>query len=306
MKVILGIDGGGTYTRVAVMDIEGNLLADVKRSGGANIKKDPLAKENVLNAVYEALSKANCAPHRIVGATAGIAGYDSESDFAWISELVNIDGLQCQVQYVSDAVVANVGAFLFEPGIIAISGTGSIIFGITEAGQHIRNYDFGHYAGTAARFLSYHCVHKIIANETDDTDINLVSDVFKYFDVTDVSGLVGIFGGLSKAQIDKKLGNFAPAITTTALQGSRLAQQICTKAAADIVTGIKLVGACFESDTVLAALIGGVAKSEFVASKITEMLCVRNSSKQYQLIEPSVPPVIGAAMMAMRSVNERN
>lgn len=50
---------------------------------------------------------------------------------------------------VSDAVVAHVGAFRGDPGIVAICGTGSLVFGVTAAGEQISNYECVHYAPPA-------------------------------------------------------------------------------------------------------------------------------------------------------------
>lgn len=43
-------------------------------------------------------------------------------------------GIDCLKQHVNDAVVAHSGALLKDPGIIVISGTGSIIYALTEEG----------------------------------------------------------------------------------------------------------------------------------------------------------------------------
>jgi len=301
-NVVLGLDGGGTYTRVAITDTNGKLLSYVEYKGAASKHKDKNAKENVFNAVYEAVKKANCELGDIIGFTAGVGGYDSESDLEWVREVTDIEGLTCPVQNVNDAVIAQRGAFLLQPGIIAISGTGSIIFGITESGESIRNYDFYHYASTAARFLSYDSVYKIIAGETDQTDSDFIAAVLKHFKVNDLTALtkLGSKGFMDEyTQRAKLFGDLAPVVTAAALNGSHLAEHICGKAAADLITGIKLVGACFESDTVPAALIGSVANSMFIKNRINESLNKKDSNKNYLLAEPVLPPVLGAIMMSM-------
>ena len=303
MDAVMGIDGGGTYTRVAITDMDGNLLSYVNFNGGANAHKDPSAKENVSRAIYEALIMAGCKFDNIVGLTAGIAGYDKESDLAWIRELTNINGLHCPIRHINDAVAANVGAFLFKPGIVAISGTGSIVYGITEKSRHIRNYDFGPYLSTAARFLSFEVVQRIIVGEANHTDANLVNTVFEYFGVTDVTSLANAYLQIctkSKVQRDKIFGDLAPEITKAIAQGSRLAKKTCTIIATNIVTGIKLVGAYFESGSVLVALVGAVAGNAFIAEKVAKLLLAKGNNRQYALVKPAAPPVLGAVIMAMR------
>jgi len=300
--VFIGIDGGGTYTRVAVTDTNGNLISYIEYKGSASIKKDPNAIENVTNAIMEALKKADCTPSQIKGLAAGVATYASEDDLEWVNKLTVIDGLDCPKQHVNDSVIANVGALLFKPGIISIAGTGTITLGIAENGQHVRNYDFNHYARSAAWALSYDCIHKIIAGETNDTDVELISAAFKHFDTSDTHALAkfGVKGFMDDYPANIKLfGSFAPTVTKHALCGSQLAEEICCKAAADIATSIKLVGACFESDTVTVALIGSVANSELIKKNISKSLASKESNKIYHLVEPAVPPVFGAVIMAM-------
>lgn len=220
-------------------------------------------------------------------------------------DLTHIVKLKCPVQNVNDSVIAHKGALLSKPGIIAISGTGSNIFGVTETGKHIRNYAVYPYAAIAARFLSYDSVYKIIAGETDQTDNDFVNIVLKYFGVIDLSSLTRLASeGFpnDRIQRNKLLGDLAPEVTYAALNGSNLASQVCNKAAADIVTGIRLVGACFESDFLSVALIGSVANSIFIKDRITQILSV-NTNKSYFLIEPALPAVLGAVVMAMQFNN---
>jgi glucosamine kinase len=124
-----------------------------------------------------------------VGLVAGIAGYDSEDDLKWVEGLTKINGLSCRKQHVNDAVIAHAGAFLTKPGIIVISGTGSIIFAIIEEGKKIRNFDLHHYAYSAARFLSYYSVFSIMAGETDSSDKRLIEKVLVYWGMSNISDL---------------------------------------------------------------------------------------------------------------------
>ena len=301
--VFLGLDGGGTHTRTAITDINGNLLSHVKWDKPTNINYDENAKENVFDAVNTAAKMANCALSDIIGFTAGVGGYDSEEDLEWVCKITDIEGLTCSVQSVNDSVVAQQGAFLLQPGIIAISGTGSIIFGINESQKHIRNYDFHNYSG-AAQELAYDSVHKMIARETDETDKEFVNALMEYFKVSDLTGLteLGAKGFVEEyTERAKLLGDFAPVVTAFALGGSNLAQSLCNELAGDLVTGIKIVGACFESASVPVSLIGSVANSIFIKNKIMESLSKKDSNKRYVLAEPALPPVLGAILMAMKS-----
>lgn len=130
-KMFMGIDGGGTYTRVAIANVEGNILSHVKWQGGAFGRRNPNASANVHQAILAALNKANCSLEDVCSIGAGIAGCDTEEDAKWVNELTNIPGLSCLKKHMNDAVAAHVGALLGQPGILAISGSGSSVYGIT-------------------------------------------------------------------------------------------------------------------------------------------------------------------------------
>lgn len=303
--LLLGIDGGGTYTRVAITDTEGKLLSYLEWKGGAFLHKDANAKENVHSAVFEAVKQANGSVRDIVGMAAGIAGYDKKIDWFWVRKVTAVKGLKCPSRLVNDAVIAQKGAFLSKPGIIAIAGTGSVIAGIAEKGRFIRNYDFKHYANNAARCLSYNSIDKIIAGDANPSDTNFIARVLQYFSAKDISSLKELQTSkfaVENIQRDKLFGDFAPVVTDAALNGSELAKNVCMQAAKETVAGIRLLGDYFELDEISVALIGSVINSRFIKNAVYEMLCEKGN-KKYLLSEPSLPPVLGAILMAMQLNN---
>ena len=301
-KVLMGIDGGGTYTRVAVTDYKGNLLAHVKSKGGAYLRRDSRAKENVSRAIKSALDEAECSLAEVGALGIGVSGYDSEEDLSWVSELTNIDGLDCPKVHVNDAVIAHVGAFLGQKGIIAISGTGAIIYGKTELERHIRNYDFNHRTKTGAQHITYNFVHRVLAGDVSETDNDIVDTLLRYFDVKDITELAWMGASGFEAGYLKRselFGDFAKYITDAAVNGSDLAKSICEQAAFEIATGIKIVAACFESDNINVALIGSVANSGYIRECIEKYL-VEAKNKSFILNNSVLPAEFGAIVMAMQ------
>ena len=304
-KVFMGIDGGGTYTRVAIANEEGIILSHVKWNGGAHVRKNATAKVNVHQAIMSALEHANCAVEDVCALGAGIAGYDSEEDLKKINELTEIPGLSCAKKHANDAVVAHVGALLGQPGILAISGSGSIVYGITEKGEHIRNYDFNHRSKTGAQHLTFAFVHRVLAGDIDETDDEIVQALLKHFKVKNIPELAWLGAAGFENAYDKRkelFGSFAKSITDAAISNSNLAKAVCEQAALNLSTGIKMVGACFESDAINVALTGSVANSKYIKERIGKrLLSARN--KSFILSEPVLQPEFGAIVMAMREMN---
>lgn len=303
-EVVIGIDGGGTHTRVMVCDLAGNVLSCTE-GGAASIYKDASATQNVRSAITESLEKAGKKLPQVRGIAAGIAGYDAVSDLDWILPLTDVPGLVCPQWHVNDTVIAHLGAFTTEPGILAISGTGSNILGITEDGRQIRNYDFHHYATSAARFIAYDAVYEILAGNANATDHSLILAAQAHWDVKTLPELHRLgqngFDG-DKQERDRTFGRFAPYVTEAALQGSSVAARVCDRAIGQIKVGIEMLASCFASDTVNVAFIGSVVNSPYFLQTLSTRLAAGNN-RRYTVVKPMFPPVTGAVLLAMNRLD---
>lgn len=110
-SVVIGIDGGGTNTRVMVCDLEGKKLAYVEGDGASSIYKDKNAVHNVRKAITDALAAANRTTGDVRHLVAGIAGYDTPEDLSWVSELTLLPGLDCPKLHINDAASAHAGLY---------------------------------------------------------------------------------------------------------------------------------------------------------------------------------------------------
>ncbi|WP_103994260.1 BadF/BadG/BcrA/BcrD ATPase family protein [Paenibacillus sp. UNC499MF] len=302
-RFLLGMDGGGTHTRVLAADLAGNVLAYTEK-GASSIHKDDEAKENVHAAIREAVEQAGRSLEQAASLTAGMAGYDSESDLPWVRELTDVEGLSCPRQLVNDAVVAHSGALLSEPGIMVISGTGSIILAVTDDNRHIRNYDLHHYASSAARFLAYDATYEALAGNTDESDADLVRGMLEHWGLETLESYseLACAGFLpdTKAR-NKKFGELAPLITSEASRGSRLARTVCDRAVHQISVGTRLLGSYFKRETVYVAAAGSVVNSPYFRQKLPEKLSAGNH-KTYRWQPPAFSPAAGALLMGYRSL----
>ena len=169
----------------------------------------------------------------VVALVAGIAGLDSPRDQEWATRFTALPGLNCPRLQVNDAVVAHAGALQGQPGIIAISGTGSIVLGDTEEEQTIRSYDFGHYAHSAARYLGYDAIYRMLVGETQAQDAELVRQVCVFWNVADIEALrrLGIEGFVpERYERIRVMGEVACLVTEAAWNGSPLACSVCDSA----------------------------------------------------------------------------
>jgi glucosamine kinase len=199
--VVLGVDAGGSYTRVACVGHDGVVLG-VGRAGGGSPTHNADAAEQVRRAVVDALDRAGRRTSDVTALVAGLAAFNRESDRQWASDYFDLDGLACPRTFVNDTVVAQAGAFAGGPGIIAVAGTGSMILAVTDTGELVRNDWYHHYAG-GARHLVFDAMARILTGEDAATDAAFIAAVLAYWGVADraelrqrIRGLRGVTRGM--------------------------------------------------------------------------------------------------------------
>jgi N-acetylglucosamine kinase-like BadF-type ATPase len=142
MSFYLGIDGGGTKTRCALGD-ETTVLA-TSMSGGSNVIRvgEGNAREALRAAVRQACATANISPDQIKGICVGAAGAARPEIAATIRSIL-FDLTPAPVDVVGDMVIALEAAFGAGAGVIAIAGTGSIVWGRDACGRTARAGGWG-------------------------------------------------------------------------------------------------------------------------------------------------------------------
>jgi glucosamine kinase len=299
-SIFIGVDGGGTYTRALVVDETGRVLARAE-AGGCNPEHVNDGPEQMGRALTEVVSLTGARFGEVAGLVAGVAGINEPKDQAWAERLTALPGLTCPRVHVNDAVVAHAGALGARPGIVAISGTGSIVYGRTETGKEVRNYDFDHYANTSARALAYDVVQRIIAGANNAADAPFVRSVLEFWSVGTAEGLACLAQagfGLDYAARTQRAGEMARLVTAAADQGVPLAVAVCTEASQALAMGISLVGSVFATEPILVTCIGSAIRSTAMQSALRREL--RAASRAYELVEPALSPEAGAALMALR------
>ncbi|MFC3088736.1 BadF/BadG/BcrA/BcrD ATPase family protein [Tabrizicola soli] len=137
MGFFLGIDGGGTGCRAAVADASGRVLGEGV-AGPANIASDLAgARDNILAATTEALTRALgvgavAAELPALSAGLGLAGANAAGRAEALRRALPF----ARIKLETDAIAAVKGALADRDGIVAALGTGSVF--AAQAGGRIR------------------------------------------------------------------------------------------------------------------------------------------------------------------------
>lgn len=146
MRHVIGIDAGGTKTVGLLADEQGKVLRQA-RAGGANLRvHGELGVEKALYQVIEALDAPE-PPEQIGAICLGIAGVDREPEREIVRGVLRRLGVRRSIRIVNDALIALVAGAPEGTGVVLISGTGSIAYGIDPSGKTARSGGWGYLLG---------------------------------------------------------------------------------------------------------------------------------------------------------------
>ena len=148
MTYIIGIDGGGTKTIGILATTTGQHLAQVQ-SGPANYHVVGEAKtQAVLKGIVAKLyEKADIPATSAVWLCLGMAGLGRPADRKVIGKICDELGIYRNRILTHDAHIALVGGTEKQEGVIVISGTGAIVYGINTDGREARASGWGYLLG---------------------------------------------------------------------------------------------------------------------------------------------------------------
>lgn len=239
MKYLLGIDGGGTGTKITVAAPDGTVLAQM--SAGAlngNGQSADRLRETAAQ-IVRALDARGYVPGDCEGIGAGVAGISNEASGDALKDIFVENGFGCTVRLYGDHETALAAAFPSGSGIILIAGTGSICYGRRKDGTGLRVGGFGHLIDDcgSAYAVGRDILSAIVREEDGRGEHTVLRKlVFDKLQIGTVRELIGYVYHPDRSK--KEIAGLAVLLTPAAVQGDRLALAIeekCTGELAELV-----------------------------------------------------------------------
>jgi N-acetylglucosamine kinase len=297
---VLGIDAGGTKT-VCLLAADDGTIVSTARRGGANLQAvGELEVEKVLHDVMEeVLAGADVVPAAIC---VGIAGVDRPDDFATVRGIMRRIGQKTRVLVVNDALIALEAGAPDQPGVVIISGTGSIAYGRDGAGHAARSGGWGYVLGDegSGYWIGREALRAVLREaEHRGPRTTLTPMLLQHFDVTAAQGLIHhVYHGQLKPTA---IGALAASVQTAFAEGDPVATEILAGAARELEAAalsvarrLDLVGSRFPF-----ILAGRIFRSmPWLAHELSRRLPIESPGSRAELLTRE--PAEGAVALALQ------
>lgn len=301
MKVLAGIDGGGTRTRIALAREDGRLISYAEGGSCSFIELGLDAARAELSRVWAAgWHAAGLRPRPVDALFMGLGSVLSEADARTNCDLAIQLGLahSGKVRADNDAWNALAGGLTGRPGILLISGTGSACLGRNQLGLIWRTGGWGYLLNDVGS--AYALGHASLIAATRDFDAR--------GEPTSLTALVRAALGLGDMkEIFRKIHHegvpraaiaaLAPQVVGHAEAGDTVAREILRQNAEGLVEMVVTIVRKLDLSDPSLALTGGLVTNaptfrRLFLDKLTPRL------PGFKLAEQGLQPVFGAVLLA--------
>jgi N-acetylglucosamine kinase-like BadF-type ATPase len=305
MSFLLGIDGGGTKSDVALSD--GAQVLATHTAAGSNL--DVVSTEQARSALSEAVSSvlfsAAVSAASVTAVCAGVAGAASPELAAKIAEIL-AELLPCaSIQVVPDKLIALEAAFSGGPGLVCISGTGSVAYGRNERGECARAGGWGRLLSDegSGHWIGQHALSQCVRALDMGRSSTLITAIMGHWHIATREQLV------QRCNRESLPGfaNLFPVVRAAADDGDPLASEILTAAATELARMAQIVLRRLwigPTSVVEIALTGGVFLNSPHIRQVFANI-IRSDRPQVQVHLSQRPAVYGALYLAHQSLSQR-
>ena len=306
--LILGIDGGGTSSAYLLTDKHGHALAQVE-APASNFRKIGLQETSraLLAGIKDVAHEAGLEtfePLCLAAVCAGLAGVDTPEDELTLTQLLSKMVASDHLQVINDGEVALAGALEDEPGVLVISGTGSIVWAASADGRRIRVGGWDYILGDegSGYDIGLRVLRAVAAAHDGRTAPTILTEgVFKAFSVADYTNLLAaIYDPGTTPEVVARLAVIADEATA---KGDQTAIKILREAAKELaqIAGASARLADLEAVAFPVVALGGVLLGSAYYAQCFRQAMLEISPNAY-FIPPKKKPVEGAILLALRSL----
>ena len=304
--LVLGVDGGGTKSIGLISDYSGKILAHQQVGAtNPNVVGVDVSARRLFELVSKCCEEARCEVNEIHASVLGLAGAGGADSQEKMMEALNAQFLNTGAKsppliIETDARIALEGALDGAPGVIVISGTGSIVMGKTQQGEIHAVGGWGRILGDEGSGFAIgrdgvRAVTHFMDRRGESTKLkDLLSAKFQWLSREDIIKAV-YQKGFDPSKV-------APLVMEAAVNHDLVCQKILQNSAAQLVDQIRVVvmrmGVLRKVSLVMC---GGLLEGSTVFSNVLQ-LKIMKSLPQVEIRKAAQSPAHGAVRMAIDRV----
>jgi glucosamine kinase len=305
-EIVVGVDGGGSRTRVLIGTAEGEVLASAEgpksavTPGQVAHSADVIA-ELVTRALGEIAQPGAVLPRVLY---CGVAGTGRDEERRALHTALDEKELAEEVIIDSDGLIAMYDAFDDRAGILLVVGTGSIAYGRSPAGELVRCGGWGPVFGDegSGGWIGRRALG-IVAASSDGREppTALLFPILAATQCEDIQDLIP----WAVAADARAFASLVPAVFSTAAAGDPRANALLTLAAEELVLHVRALSRQLFTDeraAVAVALSGGLMDRGSPLRKRLEQR-LKSAVPGAQIRSEEVLPARGALRAAARRIH---
>lgn len=274
--LVVGVDGGGSRTRVVLADANGTVLARTEGMGSALTPGEESIAADVIRALIgDVLAMADRSETRPAVCVVGVAGAGQERAAQALWSALASRRVADDVSVQADATIALDDAFGDSAGVLLISGTGSVAFARAPDGRMERCGGWGPAIGDegSAAWLGGRALSVITAAQDGrEPETALTGAVLTALELETLDELIPWAAEASRST----LALLAPVVAQVAQTGDLRANALISLCVEELVIHVRtLAKRCFvdERAAIPVALAGGqLVKGSLVRKRLEQRL----------------------------------
>jgi glucosamine kinase len=148
MTLYMGIDGGGSNLRVTIVDENLQIQAESQHaSANPSIVGKSESAYRIQYTMRDAMARAKLAPQDVRAVGIGVAGASASHSADWLIGVVSAVAPKALIVPSGDMEIALVGSHGERRGVLILSGTGSVAYGINAEGKNMQVGGWGYLLG---------------------------------------------------------------------------------------------------------------------------------------------------------------
>ncbi len=303
--IVVGVDGGGSKTRVMVGTADGEVLTtlDGPKSAvvpGQAARSADVIADLVTRALAEVAQPGAVLPRVLY---CGVAGTGRDEERKALHSALDAKELAEEVVIDSDGLIAMYDAFDDRAGILLVVGTGSIAYGRSPAGEFVRCGGWGPAFGDegSGGWIGRRALGIAASSDGREPPTALLFPILAATQCEDVQDLIP----WAAAADARAFASLVPVVFSTAAAGDARASALLTLAAEELVLHVRALSRQLFTDEragVAVALSGGLMDRGSPLRKRLEQR-LKSAVPGAQVRAEEVLPVRGALRAAARRIH---